>query len=995
MSLVTALVSRADSWINAMTGLGTLRDKLSYAQVVPGAKLGDGALETLFNEDDIARRVVSKLPREATRRGFRIVLEGDQDEDAQADIARQMDERLALLDAITKLRDSWIWARLYGGGSGIFVGADDGRAPDQPLNESGIRTIAFLNVVKRPQLTIKQRYEDLSSPHFGEPEIYTAQPTTGTASMPGLSVRGGIDIHASRMVLFNGALTAQMTQQTPSGWDDSVLQNGYAPLQQSATAWQSVAHLMTDASQGVLKVANLVDLIASGGEAALRTRIQMMDLARSVCRAILVDAERESFERVPTSFAGLPEVMDRLMMRVASAAEMPVTLLFGRSPAGMNATGESDIRGWYDVVADAQTDVLKPRLERLLRLMFAAKDSPTRGRVPDRWCIEFNPLWQPTEKEVADTKKVKADTYVALVGAQIMTDAEAGIGLAPDFPTINVEHRQELMEADLEEGLRPHEVNTPQPEVDPDDPEGGPDDGGEGGDEPRDDGWDAQTRAPKGSSIGGRWVSTGGGGAAKKKATGARLSDTERESIRGGVAAGTLPGIVAFQRNIAEKYGPGKGGMLAYEREIKTRLKEAKAARSTARTERKAKDEAARKAKEEAEHKAKAEADAKAKAEADAKAEAAVRAKMARTAKASAKAAATRAANKAKKEAEAKAKAEEERNAKDAQKKSGTLPLEHTVEHHAKLLKDKYGETAASTVAWGRAMHERGKSLTLDELGDGIGSLTKHGLPGFEHGQNDDWAIRRVREAQPNIQTVGELATALRNAPTALLKPKTAKLVAARLEGTAAVVAHRRALESTKAARTEAIKLKKPTITAGSTAKESDVVEAIDAANKRYQALSHRDLKQPTEYAFIADSRDRGCQKDRATFGVDEINLGAGGYKTRDGLEKTTIHEWGHALEAVNPKLAQRAGAFLEARTKGESLKHLGSGFGKGEVTRKDGFYDKYMGKEYRHSWSGKRYATEITSMGAENLRSRSAWGDLYRGDPDTAHFTLGQLANQ
>lgn len=522
VSTVSTLVSRADSWINAMTGLGTLRDKLMHAQVVPGAKLGDGTLETLFNDDDIARRVITKLPREATRRGFEIVLEGDDDgedadPEADADVVRLMEDSLAKLDAVPKLRDAWIWARLYGGG-GVFVGADDGLEVAQPLNESAIRSIRFLNVVKRTQLTIKQRYEDLTSPLYGEPEIYTAH----AARTPlGSVARTGIDIHASRMIMFRGARTAQLTNESVTGWDDSVLQTVFAALQQSATGWQSVAHLMTDASQGVLKVANLVDLIATGGQEALRTRIAMMDLARSVCRAILVDAERESFERVSTSFTGLPEVMDRLMMRVASAAEMPVTLLFGRSPAGLNATGESDIRGWYDVVADAQNDELRPRLERLLRLMFSAKDSPTRGRVPERWSVEFAPLWQPTDRELAETKKITVDSYVALVGAGIMTDAEAGIGLAPDFPCISAEHRQELMEADLEEGLRPSEVGKPEPE--PDDADGGDDpdddDEGEGGSDstgPKGRTDANQPRVPAGSPEGGRFASMGGSTAASR-----------------------------------------------------------------------------------------------------------------------------------------------------------------------------------------------------------------------------------------------------------------------------------------------------------------------------------------------------------------------------------------------------------------------------------------------------------------------------------------------
>src|SRR4029077_7344128 len=104
---------------------------------------------------------------------------------------------------------------------------------------------------------------------------------------------------------------------------------------------------------------------------------------------------------------------------------------------------------------------------------------------------------------------VTADTYVALVGAQIMTDAEAGLGLAADFPTIDVDTRQELADTDAEEGLRPREVNTPPvlPEDAGPDAEGG---GGAPGPKGRSD--SAQARHPAGSPEGGQFASTGGAG---------------------------------------------------------------------------------------------------------------------------------------------------------------------------------------------------------------------------------------------------------------------------------------------------------------------------------------------------------------------------------------------------------------------------------------------------------------------------------------------------
>lgn len=694
MSVIRELVQRADSWVNAMTGLGTLRDKLMHAQVVAGTKLQDTQLESLFNDDDVARRVVAKLPREATRRGFRLELEGDPDETAPADIDREMMAAFAKLEAMQKLRDGWIWGRLYGGGSGIFVGADDGLPVEEPLDESRIRTIGFLNVVKRPQLSVAKRYEDLQLAEYGKPELYNISQASGA-----LAPREGLVVHESRLILFDGALTARMTQESPTGFDDSVLQSTFSPLQQTATAWQSVAHLLTDASQGVLKIANLVDLVAAGGQDTLRSRIQLMDLARSVCRAILVDAEKESFERVATSFAGLPEVMDKLMMRMSAAAEQPVTLLYGRSPAGMNATGDADIRGWYDTVQEGQADELKPRLERLIRLMFLAKDSPTRGVEPKSWCIEFNPLWQPTDKEAADTKKVIADTYVALVTGNVMTDAEAGIGLAPDFPTIDVESRTELAEADKEEGVRPREVNTPEPPALPTGDEPPEDGGGGGGSKPRGDGGEPredtnQPRLPAGAPGGGRWTSGGGGGGGARGAVAVGAAAASGGALTDG--SGKNAAVVALQQKLVQRYGvPLEKAALMWERDIKLQQKAAKAQRAGERAEKLAAKQRVTEALGKSLTAMNKAVSAKNEAVAKKTTEAAAK-KTARNEKARA----TRAANKAKKEAEAKAKREAEAAAAKAKEAEAAKARE------AEAAKAKVKEPEPPKVAAGPTVHE-------------------------------------------------------------------------------------------------------------------------------------------------------------------------------------------------------------------------------------------------------------------------------------------------
>ena len=69
---------RGDSWENAVTGLGTLRDKLQAHAPKLRAQLSDASLEALHTEDDICARIVEQLPADALREGFSIAVGADQ-----------------------------------------------------------------------------------------------------------------------------------------------------------------------------------------------------------------------------------------------------------------------------------------------------------------------------------------------------------------------------------------------------------------------------------------------------------------------------------------------------------------------------------------------------------------------------------------------------------------------------------------------------------------------------------------------------------------------------------------------------------------------------------------------------------------------------------------------------------------------------------------------------------------------------------------------------
>src|SRR5690606_6888876 len=168
-------------------------------------------------------------------------------------------------------------------------------------------------------------------------------------------------------------------------------------------------------------IQNLAEMLAADQEGLVLKRLEMLDMARSIERAVFMDAEKERFEYVTRSIAGMPETLDRLALRLSAGTGIPVTLLMGQSPAGLNATGASDIRLWYDNVRSQQNQHLTPRIGRVVRLAFLSKDGPTNGKEPEDWSISWRPLWQPTEKEQAETRYLTMQTDVGYIDRGVLS----------------------------------------------------------------------------------------------------------------------------------------------------------------------------------------------------------------------------------------------------------------------------------------------------------------------------------------------------------------------------------------------------------------------------------------------------------------------------------------------------------------------------------------------------------------------------------------------
>lgn len=457
-----------DGFKNELTGIGDwLRDKTM------GGKQGGldfevrflsgNSCENRWRGSDLGARLVETIPDEMTREGFDITIQPTEDDGTKKDFAppqaqpplmipsgppmpgalpeiddegpRMAEELMGALEEMGLEEAFWsalCYERAYGGGA-ILIGADDGQEElAAPLDEERITSIRHLTAFRGGwdgELVAWSWYRDPRSPKYGQPEIYMLRndgvplarvPAPGekpTAEMLAVNTNayGGPHVywvHESRLLVFPGVAASRRARVQMRGWGDSLFTRVDEVLAQYAQTWGGVANLMTDFSQGVLSIEGLAEALGGNnrnGTAKVTARALALQMSRSIARLLLIDKDEE-FKRDTASLAGIGDVLQQFALRLAAAADMPVALLMGQAPAGLNATGASDIRFFYDRVAAKQNKRMLPQLRRLVRLLMLAKDGPTNGVEPDRWSVSFRPLYQMTALEQADLRLKVAQT---------------------------------------------------------------------------------------------------------------------------------------------------------------------------------------------------------------------------------------------------------------------------------------------------------------------------------------------------------------------------------------------------------------------------------------------------------------------------------------------------------------------------------------------------------------------------------------------------------
>ena len=382
---------RADGLQNVFIGMGTGRDKSQYTKTTATIFLAQEELENLYGEW-LPRRIVDIYADQATRKGFKVLFGGDGVRAEEVQGIEQVIEDLYILESLNLAAKN---SRLYGGAC-LLLFIDDGRPAYMPVDKRNIRRVEEIECLDRWQI----------APVINEENLYDYSKATyyqiisgDLINEPTLSY-----IHKDRILRFDGDWLPYRIRQRNYGWGMSSLQTVYDSFRHYWTGLNSAATLLTEFDIFVHKVRGLAAMLAAGKEGAVRDRLQVNDMSKSIYRGYAIDAEKEELEFISRNFGGIGEVLEKLRVDIIGASKIPHTLLFGESPGGLGSTGRSEERDFAKTLADYQATNFKRPIKKLMEYIMLSKEGPTSGKLPESWRISFNPLFELNEREMADVR---------------------------------------------------------------------------------------------------------------------------------------------------------------------------------------------------------------------------------------------------------------------------------------------------------------------------------------------------------------------------------------------------------------------------------------------------------------------------------------------------------------------------------------------------------------------------------------------------------------
>lgn len=368
-----------DGLENVITGLGTSKAKAHYNKWVYTAD-NYMELDACYQSNWIARKIVDVPAQDMTREWRRI-------KSAYAEEIAAEEQRLGVRESI---EEAISWARLYGGAGILMLTGQDLNKPldYKKVKKGDLKRLVIFDRFEMWPSTINTT--DVLAENYLQPSSYRIQ-------------GGQQEIHWSHFVKIYGDRLPRRQMVLTQGWGASVLAKCLNDIANMVTSTEGIAELLAEANIDVIQRKGLANELASDQDDLIKKRYELFSMMKSVVNMALLDGE-ETLERQTLNLSGVAPILELFITWISGASRMPVTKIFGTSAKGLNATGEGDMKTYYDDVSAEQSS----KLTRPMRHLDEVLVRSVVGEFPDDYDYEWNPLYQPTQVEIAQAQLLTA-----------------------------------------------------------------------------------------------------------------------------------------------------------------------------------------------------------------------------------------------------------------------------------------------------------------------------------------------------------------------------------------------------------------------------------------------------------------------------------------------------------------------------------------------------------------------------------------------------------
>lgn len=362
------------------------------------------------------RRPSEILAKEMTRKWIKLTYSGEDD------ATKKLDALMTLLENF-KVRDLFRRAAEqdgFFGRSHLYVDTGQGHKADvlkSPLviDKRTIR-VGMLKGFKliEPVWTYPNAYNssDPLDPHFYRPQQWYVM---------------GKAVHTTRLLTFVGREMPDLLKPAYQFGGLSLSQMAKPYVDNWLRTRQSVSDLLHSYSKDVIKT-NMATVLEDGGAEQMMARADLYNATRDNRGVTMIDKDSEDFVNVSTPLGTLDKLQAQAQEQQASVLGIPLIILLGITPSGLNASADGEIKTFYAWVKAQQEHLFGSPLMRVLHIIQLHE----WGEIDPHIGFTFEDLWETDDAADATNRKTQADTDAVYAGLGAIDAEDIRTRLAGD-----------------------------------------------------------------------------------------------------------------------------------------------------------------------------------------------------------------------------------------------------------------------------------------------------------------------------------------------------------------------------------------------------------------------------------------------------------------------------------------------------------------------------------------------------------------------------------